>query len=105
MRISLLALFASIFATIGASPPPLAAPSVRPAAPPAPDDAPPPAGQSELDLEHAALLAPAYSLLQLGGSLSSRASLEGGQFFELIEDPLLNLLVPVVIQVRDAAPR
>jgi hypothetical protein len=40
-----------------------------------------------------------YSMLQLTSHMAETAAVDSSQFFELIEDPLLNLLVPVVIQV------
>jgi len=51
------------------------------------------------DLDHVALLPNMYSLLQLSARMVDMERADAGQVFELIEDPLLNLLVPVVIQI------
>jgi hypothetical protein len=40
-----------------------------------------------------------YAMLQLSSRIRETAAVDASQYFELIEDPLLNLLVPVVIQV------
>lgn len=50
------------------------------------------------DIDHASMLPNMYSLLQLGSRMLDMERLEAGQYFELIEDPLMNLFVPVLIQ-------
>lgn len=65
-----------------------AAPSQQPAAPT------PLGGRTDVDVDEAV-----YAMLQLSSRVSGTADVAASQVFELIEDPLLNLLVPVVVDV------